>query len=306
MSQINRFYINKPNNFTQLTTFKLYIFSLVKIFAKYETLLTIIVINNNNYTTNLILENIVKNISDIEKIKIMINFDEKITQDQVSNNQEKAFLTYKNPETILDTFLSYDYSLLTKFIFKITEHFLDIVDSFKKYESYDKKFMNKMNILQQLTYKGTKFIVLNLDTYNNIIMPDMYYIKALALIFTTLKINVDDIKNIKIIVTFNDKIDEKAYKLFIKSLSKHLKSINTNNFISYKEINKFYSQIGNEEFIFYLNMFHFPTICSQNPESLIPVFLKDNRKTLDWDLYNMSIFSKKLFANTLISRSFGI
>ena len=236
----------------------------------------------------------------------MINFDEKITQDQVSNNQEKAFSTYKNPETILDTFLSYDYSLLTKFIFKITEHFLDIVDSFKKYESYDKKFMNKMNILQQLTYKGTKFIVLNLDTYNNIIMPDMYYIKALALIFTTLKINVDDIKNIKIIVTYNDKIDEKAYKMFIKSLSKHLKSINTNNFISYKEINKFYSQIGNEEFIFYLNMFHFPTICSQNPESLIPVFLKDNRKTLDWDLYNMSIFSKKLFANTLISRSFGI
>ena len=52
MSQINRFYINKPNNFTQLTTFKLYIFSLVKIFAKYETLLTIIVINSNNYTTN--------------------------------------------------------------------------------------------------------------------------------------------------------------------------------------------------------------------------------------------------------------
>ena len=306
MSQINRFYINKPNNFTQLTTFKLYIFSLVKIFAKYETLLTIIVINSNNYTTNQELENIVKNISDIEKIKVMINFDEKITQDQVSNNQEKAFSTYKNPETILDTFLSYDYSLLTKFIFKITEHFLDIIDSFKKYESYDKKFMNKMNILQQLTYKGTKFIVLNLDTYNNIIMPDMYYIKALALIFTTLKINVDDIKNIKIIVTYNDKIDEKAYKMFIKSLSKHLKLINTNNFISYKEINKFYSQIGNEEFIFYLNMFHFPTICSQNPESLIPVFLKDNRKTLDWDLYNMSIFSKKLFANTLISRSFGI
>ena len=68
MSQINRFYINKPNNFTQLTTFKLYIFSLVKIFAKYETLLTIIVINSNNYTTNQELENIVKNISDIEKI----------------------------------------------------------------------------------------------------------------------------------------------------------------------------------------------------------------------------------------------
>ena len=306
MSQINRFYINKPENFTQLTTFKLYVFSLVKIFAKHETALNIIVINNNNYITNTELQSVIEKIGDIEKRKIIVSFDEKLIQDQVSNNQDKAFLNYKNPSTILDTFLSYDYSLLTQFIYKITEHFLDLINDFKKYESYDKRFMNKMNILQQLTYKGKKFIVLNLDTYNNIIMPDMYYIKALAVIFSTLKIGINDIRNIKIIVTYDDKIDEKAYNLFIKNLAKHLKSVNIDNFMSYKEINKFYSQYDSEEFIFYLNMFHFPTICSQNPESLTPVFLKDNRKTLDWDLYNMSIFSKKLFANTLISRSFGI
>jgi hypothetical protein len=94
--------------------------------------------------------------------------------------------------------------------------------------------------------------------------------------------------------------------MFTESISRHLKYINKNNFISYKEINKFYSQFDKEEFIFNLNMFHFPTICSQNPNSLIPVFLKDNHKTLDWDLYNMTVFSKRLFANTLISRSFGI
>ena len=306
MSQINTFYINKPKNFTQLTTFKLYLFSLVKIFAKYETKLILTVIDNSNYITNKDIQLIAKNIGNIEDRHVTVIFDVKISSDVVSNNIENAFLNYKNPETILDTFLSYEYSVFTKFIYKITSHFLDLISSFKKYESYDKKFMNKMNILQQLTYKQTKFIVLNIDTYNNIIMPDMYYIKALALIFKTLSLSITDMINIKIIITYDNKIDDKAYDLITKNLAKHLKTININNFISYKEINKFYSQFDSEEFIFYLNMFHFPTICSQNPESLIPVFLKENHKTLDWDLYNMSVFSKKLFAKTLISRSFGI
>ena len=166
-------------------------------------------------------------------------------------------------------------NLVTKFIYNITEHFVDLVKSLKIYMQYDKIFANKMNIIQQLTFKETKFITLNLDSYNNIIMPDMYYIKALAIIFNTLKLKENDIRNVKIIVTFDNKINEKALTIFINNISKHLKSINTDNFVSYKEINKFYSQFDKEEFIFYLNMFHFPTICSQNPNSLIPVFLKD-------------------------------
>ena len=306
MSQINRFYINKPSNFTELIIYKLYGYSLIKLFAKYESKLVITIINNSNYTTEKELKLILKNMGDNENRKIILNFDDTIVENLVPNNQQYAFKDYKNPNTIKDTFLSYDYHKVSKFIYKITEHFIDLVKSFKKYIEYDKIFENKMNIIQQLSFKGLKFITLNLDTHNDIIMPDMYYIKALAVIFNTLKLKDNDMKNVKIIVTYNSKIDEKAYELFINNISKHLKLINIDNFMSYKEINKFYSQFGNQEFIFYLNMFHFPTICSQNPNSLIPVFLKDNRKTLDWDLYDMNVFSKKLFANTLISRSFGI
>ena len=307
MSQINRFYINKPNNFTELIIYKLYGYSLIKLFAKYESKLVITVINNSNYKTEKELTSIMKNIEGIENRKIILNYDDSLRENLVPNNQEYAFKDYKNPNTIKDTFLSYDYDKVSNFIYKITEHYIDIVKTFKKLDiQYDKIFENKMNIIQQLSFKGIKFITLNLDTYNDIVMPDMYYIKALAVIFNTLKLKDTDMKNIKIIVTYNSKINEKAYSLFVKNISKHLKLINIDNFISYKEINKFYSQFGGEEFIFYLNMFHFPTICSQNPNSLIPVFLKDNHKTLDWDLYDMNIFSKKLFANTLISRSFGI
>lgn len=306
MSQINRFYINKPSNFTELIIYKLYGYSLARIFAKHENKLNITIISNSSYTTDTELELIIKNISDKEDKKIILNFDDKISKNQVPNNQENSFNEYKYPNTIKDTFLSYDYNKVSKFIYKITEHYIDLVKSFKKYIKYDQIFENKMNILQQLTFKETKFITLNLDTHNNIIMPDLYYIKALAIIFNTLKLKESDIRNIKIIVIYDDKINEKAYTFFIKNISKHLKSININNFLSYKEINKFYSQFDKEEFVFYLNMFHFPTVCSQNPNSLIPVFLKDNHKTLDWDLYNMSVFSKKLFAKTLISRSFGI
>ena len=306
MSQINRFYINKPSNFTQLIIFKLYSYSLIQIFAKYESKLIITTINDSSYTTETELELIIKNMIDKEKRKIILNFDNKILEDHIPNNQETAFKDFKNPNTIKDTFLSYDYNKVSRFIYTITTHYIDLVKSFKKYIQFDKIFENKMNILQQLTFKETKFITLNLDTYNNIIMPDVYYIKALAVIFNTLKLKDNDIKNIKIIVAYNDKINDKAYSLFVNNISKHLKLINIGNFMSYKEINKFYSQFGQEEFIFYLNMFHFPTICSQNPNSLIPVFLKDNHKTLDWDLYDMNVFSKKLFANTLISRSFGI
>ena len=306
MSQINRFYINKPSNFTELTIFKLYTLSLVTIFANYESKLNITVIKDNSFTTDKEIELLVKNISDLNNKSIVLNFDNEVNINDIPKNQEKSFENYKDPSTITDTFLSYNYNVVSKFIYNITGHFINLIGTFKNYIQYDKIFGNKMNIMQQLTFKKTKFITLNLDTYNNIIMPDMYYIKALAIIFNTLKLKENDIKNIKIIVTYDDKIDEKAFKIFIKSISKHLKSINIDNFISYKEINKFYSQFDEEEFIFYLNMFHFPTICSQNPNSMIPVFIKDNHKTLDWDLYNMNIFSKKLFVNTLISRSFGI
>ena len=306
MSQINRFYINKPSNFTELIVFKLYTFSLTKIFANYDSKLNLTVIKDNSFTTDKEIKLLVKNISDLNKKSIILNFDNEVNTNDIPKNQEKSFENYKDPSTITDTFLSYNYNVVSKFIYKITEYFIDLVKSFKNYMQYDNIFANKMNIMQQLTFKETKFITLNLDTYNNIVMPDMYYIKALAIIFNTLKLKENDIRNIKIIITYDDKINEKALKIFIKNISKHLKSININNFISYKEINKFYSQFDKEEFIFYLNMFHFPTICSQNPNSMIPVFIKDNRKTLDWDLYNMNIFSKKLFANTLISRSFGI
>ena len=306
MSQINRFYINKPSNFTELTIFKLYTLSLVTIFANYESKLNITVIKDNSFTTDKEIELLVKNISDLNNKSIVLNFDNEVNINDIPKNQEKSFENYKDPSTITDTFLSYNYNVVSKFIYNITGHFINLIGTFKNYIQYDKIFGNKMNIMQQLTFKKTKFITLNLDTYNNIIMPDMYYIKALAIIFNTLKLKENDIKNIKIIVTYDDKITEKALKIFIKNISKHLKSINIDNFISYKEINKFYSQFDEEEFIFYLNMFHFPTICSQNPNSMIPVFIKDNHKTLDWDLYNMNIFSKKLFVNTLISRSFGI
>ncbi len=306
MSQINRFYINKPSNFTEVIIFKLYTLSLVTIFANYESKLNLTVIKDNIYTTDKEIELLVKNISDLNNKNIILNFDNEVIINDIPKNQEKSFENYKDPSTITDTFLSYNYNVVSKFIYNITGHFINLIGTFKNYIQYDKIFGNKMNIMQQLTFKKTKFITLNLDTYNNIIMPDMYYIKALAIIFNTLKLKESDIKNIKIIVTYDDKIDEKAFKIFIKNISKHLKSINIDNFISYKEINKFYSQFDKEEFIFYLNMFHFPTICSQNPNSMIPVFIKDNHKTLDWDLYNMNIFSKKLFVNTLISRSFGI
>ena len=164
MSQINRFYINKPSNFTQLIIFKLYSYSLIQIFAKYESKLIITTINDSSYTTETELELIIKNMIDKEKRKIILNFDNKILEDHIPNNQETAFKDFKNPNTIKDTFLSYDYNKVSRFIYTITTHYIDLVKSFKKYIQFDKIFENKMNILQQLTFKETKFITLNLDT----------------------------------------------------------------------------------------------------------------------------------------------
>ena len=55
MSQINRFYINKPSNFTEVIIFKLYTLSLVTIFANYESKLNLTVIKDNIYTTKKII-----------------------------------------------------------------------------------------------------------------------------------------------------------------------------------------------------------------------------------------------------------
>ena len=49
MSQINSFYINKPSNFTELNVFKLYTFSLTKIFANYDSKLNLTVIKDNSF-----------------------------------------------------------------------------------------------------------------------------------------------------------------------------------------------------------------------------------------------------------------
>ena len=85
MSQINRFYINKPSNFTELIIYKLYGYSLARIFAKHENKLNITIISNNSYTTDTELELIIKNISDKENKKIILNFDDKISENQVPN-----------------------------------------------------------------------------------------------------------------------------------------------------------------------------------------------------------------------------
>ena len=219
MSQINRFYINKPSNFTELIVFKLYTFSLTKIFAKYDSKLNLTVIKDNSFTTDKEIKLLVKNISDLNKKSIILNFDNEVNINDIPKNQEKSFENYKDPSTITVTFLSNNYNVVSKFIYKITEYFIDLVKSFKNYMQYDNIFANKMNIMQQLTFKETKFITLNLDTYNNIVMPDMYYIKALAIIFNTLKLKENDIRNIKIIITYDDKINEKALKIFIKNIS---------------------------------------------------------------------------------------
>ena len=73
MSQINRFYINKPSNFTELTVFKLYTLSLVKIFANYDSKLNLTVINDNSFTTNKEIKLLVKKISDLYKKSIILS-----------------------------------------------------------------------------------------------------------------------------------------------------------------------------------------------------------------------------------------
>ena len=306
MSQINTFYIIKPANFTELQIFKIYLLSISKIFAKSDNKVIVIVIDENTYTTDMELKLIMEDIIDKEEKEIILNYDKKIVQDDIPFIQDDTFDNYRNPELIKDTLLSYNYESFNKYMYKITEHFIDLIQSFKKYINYEELFENKMNIMQQLTYKNIQFITLNLSTYNNIIMPDLYYIKALALIFNTLKIKKHAMENVRIVVCYDNLITDKAYDIFITNISKYLRYISKNNFISYKELNKFYSNLDNNEFIFNLNMHNFPTICSQDQNSLIVSFLKEYHKTLEWDLYTMNVFSKKLFINTLITRSFGI
>ena len=306
MSQINTFYIIKPANFTELQIFKIYLLSISKIFAKSDNKVIVIVIDENTYTTDMELKLIMEDIIDKEEKEIILNYDKKIVQDDIPFIQDDTFDNYRNPELIKDTLLSYNYESFNKYMYKITEHFIDLIQSFKKYINYEELFENKMNIMQQLTYKNIQFITLNLSTYNNIIMPDLYYIKALALIFNTLKIKKHAMENVRIVVCYDNLITDKAYDIFITNISKYLRYISKNNFISYKELNKFYSNLDNDEFIFNLNMHNFPTICSQDQNSLIVSFLKEYHKTLEWDLYTMNVFSKKLFINTLITRSFGI
>lgn len=306
MSQINTFYVIKPSNFTELQIFKIYLLSISKIFAKSDNKVIMIVIDENTYTTDMELKLIMEDIIDKEEKEIILKFDKKILHDEVPFIQDDTFDDYRNPELIKDTLLSYNYESFNKYMYKITEHFIDLIQSFKKYINYEELFENKMNIMQQLTYKNIQFITLNLSTYNNIIMPDLYYIKALALIFNTLKIKKHAMENVRIVVCYDNRITDKAYDMFITNISKYLRYISKNNFISYKELNKFYSNLDNDAFIFNLNMHNFPTICSQDPNSLIISFLKEYHKTLEWDLYTMNVFSKKLFINTLITRSFGI
>lgn len=306
MSQINTFYINRPMNFTKLYMFNLYINAITKIFAKSNNNVTIVVINNNNYVPDSRLDTLVKDASKREKKDIKLRYDKFIKSHDVPSIQEEAFLNYKDCSTIKDTLLTYDYNDFVNFSYNVSAHFIDLIQALKTYDKYEEKFSNRMNILKQLTYKSKKFIVLNISTFNNIVMPDIYYIKAIALLFNILKLKDYELKNIRIIVCYDSKFTDQAYNLFINNISKHLKNITTKNFFSYKEISKYYSQLTDDEFIFYLNLLAFPTICSQNPDSLIPCFLKDYHKTLDWDLFTINIFSKKLFTNTLITRSFGI
>ena len=101
MSQINRFYINKPNNFTELIIYKLYGYSLIKLFAKYESKLVITVINNSNYKSEKELTSIMKNIEGIENRKIILNYDDGLREDLVPNNQEYAFKDYNLDNFIL-------------------------------------------------------------------------------------------------------------------------------------------------------------------------------------------------------------
>jgi len=306
MSQINTFYVIKPSNFTELQIFKIYLLSISKIFAKSDNKVIMIVIDENTYTTDMELKLIMEDIIDEDEKEIILSYDKKILHDDVPFIQDDTFDNYRNPELIKDTLLSYNYESFNKYMYKITEHFIDLIQSFKKYINYEELFENKMNIMQQLTYKNIQFITLNLSTYDNIIMPDLYYIKALALIFNTLKIKKHAMENVRIVVCYDNRITDKAYDMFITNISKYLRYISKNNFISYKELNKFYSNLDSSEFIFNLNMHNFPTICSQDPNSLIISFLKEYHKTLEWDLYTMNVFSKKLFINTLITRSFGI
>ena len=286
--------------------FKLYIFSLMKIFYDKKNIIILTIINTSDYVSDIELQLIIDDLQKNTMKNLTIKFDLNLTNDNIPNNQELAFKNFKVVNSITDTYLSYDYNKIAKFLYHITSHFIDLLQSFKNYDKYEEKFENKMNILQQLSFKNKKFIILNLSTYSNIVLPDLYYIKALALIFNTLKLKSNDFKNLKIIVCYDSKINPEAYDKFVLSLSGRLNRINKFNFMPYNEIKKFYSQLDNDEFIFYLNMFNFPTICSQNNDYLIPCFLKDYHKTLDWDLYSMTVFSKKLFTDTLIARSFGI
>ena len=74
MSQINRFYINKPSNFTELTIFKLYTFSLTKIFANYDSKLNLTVIKDSSFTTDKEIKLLVKNI--IKQTKKLVKMEQ--------------------------------------------------------------------------------------------------------------------------------------------------------------------------------------------------------------------------------------
>ena len=295
-------YLNQPANFAEMYMFKLYLCILIRL-QNINPKIKIIT-NNSRYTTN---SEILLLLNDFSiKKQVSLNYETIDDKEFLNQSIDEFILSFKSIDTEDDLYLSYEYNKFSIFVSKLKEKYTDIISVMNSYDKFDEKFYQKFNIIRQLKFKTDKIVVLNISTKNNLVLPDIYYIKALAVIFKTNNMSESDIENTKIIVCYDNKITDELINKFIDNITSKLKYITSKNFILYKELLSIFSTITPEELKFYINKLGCPSVCSQNITDLLSCFLKLSINTLESKLPNLTIFSKKLFANTLVHRSIGI
>ena len=295
---LKKFYIELPNNYVEFYIFRIYLHILSQLFYDQFVAVQIIIIQNNINK----YQNLVKDIIQNYNKNLIFKFESNINKDNMKYMQLTAFHNYENVENILDTPLSYNYDIFAIFFYKI----LKIQPYLNEIENYNlNKFNTKFIKCKESILKTSNIIILNLSTILDIVLPDMYYIKALAVIMSATKLKSHNIKSFKIIVCGDINITTSAYKLFITNISKKFKHLTTDNFVNYNSLKHYFTNMSDDEIIFHLNRLDYPSICSQNEQDLVPRYLKSHNKK-DSNLDSITVFSKELFNNTLIMKSIGI
>lgn len=303
---LRKFYILMPKTYLELYLFKLYLIILGRIFFNSNYNVKLIVENNNSKFSEEI-SSIFQDLIETLNFPMDIEFVEKESYN-ITQNQNLAFKTFKNIETIKDCKLSYLYKDFAAFYINIIKSHNDLVKVLDRYDLINKKFNSIFTALKQIHFKTNNIIMINLYKNNNpnsVKLPINYYVNCIAFILKFNKFPKHKISTIRFIICYNEEISELDINYFIQEVSNSLIHVSALNFMDVSKICAFFPELSKEEIIFNLNKISYSTICSTESKDLFPCLLKQHN-TLESDLVALTLYSKYLFLNTMIARSVGI